>query len=59
MIRSHTVANFDDADGLPMATADSVSTPSATVLPRPISSQPNIADSGRISFGAGFRLSSK
>jgi hypothetical protein len=27
-------------------------------LPRPVSSPPNVADSGRISFGAGFRLRS-
>jgi hypothetical protein len=27
-----------------------------SVLPRPVSLLPNVADSGRICFGAGFRL---
>ena len=59
MTHSHTVANIDNTDELPMPTATSVGTPSAIALPRPISSVPNTVDSGRISFGAGFRLASK
>ncbi|MGA8193427.1 MAG: hypothetical protein WB902_08655 [Acetobacteraceae bacterium] len=31
---------------------------SSVSLPPPVSSGPNVADSGRISFGAGFRLRS-
>jgi hypothetical protein len=59
MTYSNTVANFDDTDGLPSPVAVSSATPSASVLPRPMASVRNIADSGRISFGAGYRLVSK
>jgi hypothetical protein len=59
MINSHTVTTFDNTDELPLPETVSIENPSAIKLPRPISSAPNTADSGRISFGAGFRLASK
>lgn len=59
MTYSNTVSGLDNTDDLPRPTAASVRDPSAPTLPRPVSSQPNIADSGRISFGHSFRILSK
>jgi hypothetical protein len=59
MTSSSTVSNANNTDELPLPVSSFVKTPSGSVLPRPISSLPSIADSGRISFGAGFRLASK
>lgn len=46
------------SDVLFAADADALPCP-ATTLPRPVSVQLDTADSGRISFGAGFRLPAK
>jgi hypothetical protein len=58
MTYSNTVSGLDNTDDLPRPAAAIVRDPSAPVLPRP-ASLPNIADSGRISFGFGLRLLSK
>jgi hypothetical protein len=51
-----------DIDGLPHPEPLRIPSISATnagaALPQPVSSLPTVADSGRISFGAGFRLRS-
>jgi hypothetical protein len=59
MTYSLTVANLAITDELPAPTPVSVVASSATVLPRPVSAGPSVADTGRIRFGAGFRLASK
>jgi hypothetical protein len=56
MTYSNTVSGLDNIDDLPRPAAAIVRDPSASVLPRPVSTQPDIADSGRISFGHGCRL---
>jgi hypothetical protein len=56
MTYSNTVSGLDNTDDLPRPAAAIVRDPSASVLPRPVSTQPDIVDSGRISFGQGFRL---
>ncbi len=57
MTYSNSVSGLDNIDDLPRPAAAIVREPCASVLPRPVSS-PNIADSGRISFGAGMRIRS-
>ncbi len=59
MTHSNTVANLDNTDDLPRPAAAIVPNPSASTLPRPVSAQPDIADSGRISFGHAMRILSK
>jgi hypothetical protein len=59
MTYSNTVSALDNIDELPRPAAAIVRDPSASVLPRPVSTQPDIADNGRISFGGGYRLVSK
>jgi hypothetical protein len=59
MTYSNTVSGLDNTDELPRPTAAIARNPSASALPRPVSTQPDIADSGRISFGQGYRLLSK
>lgn len=59
MTSSNVTANFDNTDELPIPVTVTVAVSSAIALPRPISSVADIADSGRISFGAGYRLASK
>ena len=59
MTHSNTVSGLDNTDDLPRPAAAIVRNPSASALPRPVSAQPDIADSGRIIFGHGFRILSK
>jgi hypothetical protein len=59
MTHSITISDLDNTDEFPAIPSVSRPAPSATVLPRPMASTPNVADSGRITFGAGYRLSSK
>jgi hypothetical protein len=59
MTNSSSVSDLDNTDDLPRPAAAIVSNPSASTLPRPVSSQLDIADSGRISFGHGMRILSK
>jgi hypothetical protein len=59
MTYSNTVSDIDNTDDLPRPVAATVRGHSAPALPRPVSSQPDIADSGRISFGHAFRILSK
>jgi hypothetical protein len=59
MTYSNTVSGLDNIDDLPRPIAASVRDPSSSALPRPVSTQPDIADSGRISFGNAFRILSK
>jgi hypothetical protein len=59
MTYSNAVSGLDNIDDLPRPAAEIVRDHSAAVLPRPVSTQPDIADSGRISFGHGFRILSK
>jgi hypothetical protein len=56
MTYSNTVSGLDNTDDLPRPAAETVRNLSASVLPRPVSTQPDIADSGRISYGYGCRL---
>jgi hypothetical protein len=42
--------------GLPHPEPLRIPSHSGGALPRPISSLPNVADSGRVCFGAGYRL---
>jgi hypothetical protein len=56
---SHSVSALDNIDDLPHPAAAIVRDPSAPALPRPVSTQPDIADRGRIRFGHGFRILSK
>jgi hypothetical protein len=58
MTHSNSVSGLDNIDDLPHPAAAIVRDPSASILPRPVSSQPNIADTGRISFGASMRIRS-
>jgi hypothetical protein len=58
MTSSNSVSGLDNIDDLPLPAAVTVRDPSVPALPRPVSSQSNIADSGRISFGAGMRIRS-
>ena len=53
MTSSNTVAQTDINDDLPAPVGQSNQVPFVSGLPRPV---PSIADTGRISFGAGFRL---
>jgi hypothetical protein len=58
MTNSNTVSKTaidTDTEVLPQAEVNS----SASALPRPISTRPDIADTGRISFGAAARLPAK
>jgi hypothetical protein len=56
---SKTVSGLDNIDDLPRPTAAIVRDPSSSALPRPVSTQPDIAVSGRISFVNSFRILSK
>jgi hypothetical protein len=56
MTHENAFSDLNNIDELPQPAAASVRDSSASVLPRPVSLQPDIADNGRISFGAGFRL---
>jgi hypothetical protein len=49
-----SIAEFDELPG-PVAAADHVR--SRIELPSPVSSTPDVADTGRISFGAAMRPS--
>jgi hypothetical protein len=55
MTYSNTVSALNNIDELPPPAAAIVCDPSASVLPRPVSLLPDIADSGRICFGAAMR----
>lgn len=59
MTSSLIVSTNASTDELPRPDAGSAILHSDSVLPRPVSKDLNIADSGRISFGAGFRLPTK
>jgi hypothetical protein len=59
MISTNTVSSVDNIDELPRPATAIVSNPSASVLPRPVSTQPDIADTGRVTFGHSFRILSK
>jgi hypothetical protein len=56
MIRPNVAGFHSDTEHLPPAVADCGKDQSLAGLPRPVSSLPDIADSGRISFGAAMRL---
>jgi hypothetical protein len=58
MTYSDTISDLNNIDALPRPTTISACDLTVSALPRPVSSQPNIADSGRISFGAGLRIRS-
>jgi hypothetical protein len=51
---SRTIADLPQPE--PMCTDATASAEAGTALPRPAASLSNVTDSGRISFGAGFRL---
>jgi hypothetical protein len=57
VISSLTVSTTDETDELPNPCAISDRIHSGTELPRPQLSMPDIADTGRISFGAAMRPS--
>ena len=62
MTASSTVSNATigtDMDVLPQSENLTAIISSGSGLPRPISTHPDIADTGRISFGAAMRLPSK
>jgi hypothetical protein len=59
MTYSNAVSGPDNIDELPRPAASSVRDASGSALPRPVSLVPNVADSGRITFGGGYRLLSK
>jgi hypothetical protein len=58
MTYSNSVSGIDNVDDLLDPAAVTVCDTSSPILPRPVSLLPDIADSGRISFGASMRLPS-
>jgi hypothetical protein len=58
MTLTHTISSPANTDHLPRPFTAPEQDHSASGLPRPVASIPNVADSGRISFGAAMRLPS-
>ena len=57
IVSNRAPVNMLDADVVGLPHPERPRKPNASrTLPRPVSLLPNIADSGRICFGAGFRL---